>query len=83
MLGKGNIGKELRKGMLKELRKLREKNKPLATYIYRLQGMGKIGRYTKNGVCAYDTEELKSYRKVSRRGRPRKDITITIQEQEN
>lgn len=62
--------------MIKELRKMRRKggaDKAKANYISHLQSRGKLHMHrSKAGYAAYDTEELKEYKKNVRLGRPPK-----------
>ena len=62
--------------MIKELRRLRQKGgayRAKANYISNLQSRGKLRMYkSKEGYAAYDTEELKEYKKNVRLGRPPK-----------
>ena len=62
--------------MTKELRKLRRQGgegRAKANYIAMLISRGKINAYeSAAGYVAYDTDELKNYRKTVRRGRPPK-----------
>lgn len=63
--------------MIKELRKMRAKggrDRAVAGYIATLQKRGKIKRIvTDKGYLAYDTEELKEYKKTVKMGRPIKE----------
>ena len=62
--------------MIKELRRMRQKggaDRAKANYISHLQSRGKLRMYkSKEGYAAYDTEELKEYKKNVRLGRPPK-----------
>lgn len=67
--------------MIRELRKLRAKGgreRAVANYISQLQHRGLLTKQlSAKGYAAYDTEELKEYRKTARRGRPCKtEITL-------
>ena len=60
--------------MIKELRKMRMKGgaeRAKANYISTLQHRGKLKMYlSANGYAAYDTEEYRIYRRITKIGRP-------------
>ena len=57
--------------MLKEIRKIREKCRQV--YLYRLVSNGKLPKHIdEKGYVCYDTEELKTFQKTHRKGRPPK-----------
>ena len=53
-----------------EISKFTRKNPAKGKYIYYLLARKKLTRYNLNGKLAYDTDELKTYYKNSRIGRP-------------
>lgn len=59
--------------MLKEVRKLEKRAKQ--NYIRLLQHRGKIKTHINaKGYVCYDPEELKTFQKTSKRGRPPKNV---------
>lgn len=57
--------------MLREIRKLKKRGKQI--YIRTLQYKGKIPTHiNESGYVCYDTEELKTFQKNNKRGRPPK-----------
>ena len=57
--------------MLREIRKITPRAK--ANYLRRLQKNGKIGKHINaKGYVCYDSEELSTYRKTAKKGRPAK-----------
>jgi len=60
--------------MLKEIRKLRKEKPAQYQYIWALMRSGKIGQYiSPKGYLAYETQELKEYKKTVKIGRPIKE----------
>lgn len=58
---------------IRELRKVRKVDNSKYQYIWRLVQQGKIKKYvTDGGYLAYDTEELKMFKKTIKQGRPLK-----------
>ena len=56
---------------IRELRKVRKADNSKYQYIWRLVQQGKIKKYvTDGGYLAYDTEELKMFKKTIKQGRP-------------